>query len=90
MNEDLSSLGGFLREIRRASMAFVEVLRKNELPLVVRSFHNHIKNYVKATLPGGREQNFLFGLLQEACFLLVSTTFGGNMTNKVKGLDEAA
>jgi DNA-binding GntR family transcriptional regulator len=56
MNEDLSSLG-ILEKKSEEHLAFVEVLRKNELPLVVRSFHNHIQNYVKATLPE-EEQNF--------------------------------
>ena len=56
MNEDLSSLG-ILEKKSEEHLAFVEVLRKNELPLVVRSFHNYIQNYVKATLPE-EEQNF--------------------------------
>lgn len=56
MNEDLSSLG-ILEKKSEEHLVFVEVLRKNELPSVVREFHNHIQNYVKATLPE-EEQNF--------------------------------
>ena len=56
MNEDLSSLG-ILEKKSEEHLAFVEVLRKNELPSVVREFHKHIQNYVKATLPE-EEQNF--------------------------------
>lgn len=56
MNEDLSSLG-ILEKKSEEHLVFVEVLRKNELPSVVREFHKHIQNYVKATLPE-EEQNF--------------------------------
>ena len=56
MNEDLSSLG-ILEKKSEEHLAFVEVLQKNELPLVVRAFHKHIQDYVRATLPE-EEQNF--------------------------------
>lgn len=56
MNEDLSSLG-ILEKKSEEHLAFVGVLRKNELPLVVRAFHKHIQDYVRATLPE-EEQNF--------------------------------
>jgi DNA-binding GntR family transcriptional regulator len=56
MNEDLSSLG-ILEKKSEEHLAFVEVLRKNELPSVVRAFHTHIQDYVRATLPN-EEKNF--------------------------------
>lgn len=56
MNEDLSSLG-ILEKKSEEQLAFVEVLRKNELPSVVRAFHTHIQDYVRATLPN-EEKNF--------------------------------
>ncbi|MFR3686153.1 MAG: FCD domain-containing protein, partial [Enterococcus sp.] len=56
MNEDLSSLG-ILEKKSEEHLVFVDVLKKNQLPAVVREFHNHIQNYVRATLPE-EEQNF--------------------------------
>jgi len=56
MNEDLSSLG-ILELKSEEHLAFVEVLRENELSAVVHAFHTHIRNYVRATLPD-EEQDF--------------------------------
>lgn len=56
MNEDLTSLG-ILEKKSKEHLAFVEVLRKNEQSMVVHSFHKHIQEYVRATLPN-EEKNF--------------------------------
>lgn len=56
MNEDLSS-HETLEKKSEEHLAFVDVLRGNDLSTVVREFHDHIYAYVKATLPT-EEKNF--------------------------------
>ncbi|WP_429959178.1 GntR family transcriptional regulator [Enterococcus sp. AZ196] len=56
INEDISSQE-ILERKSEEHLAFVEVLSKNDLPTVVHEFYNHIRAYVKATLPT-EEKNF--------------------------------
>ncbi|GCF92231.1 GntR family transcriptional regulator [Enterococcus florum] len=56
MNEDVTSLG-IPESKTEEHLEIIEVLKTNNLPAVVKSFHQHIQNYVKETLPE-EEKNF--------------------------------